>query len=99
MPVASGNVPPVSSSIVQLRKNYRFDESSGIGQLSKAVNLGEINRTFSILNSSRFTDIIGRPCQNPNHLPPPLRIASCLTLRSSCRKLRLVTIWKSSLNL
>jgi len=72
MPVASGNVPPVSSSIVQLRKNYRFDESSGIGQLSKAVNLGEIDRTFSILNSSRFTDI------NWQALPEPQSLATAL---------------------
>jgi len=68
IPVASEHVPAVGNSIIQLRKNYRFDESSGIGQLSKAINLGKIDQAFSILNSSHFTDINWQDLPEPNSL-------------------------------
>ncbi|WP_147199625.1 exodeoxyribonuclease V subunit alpha [Pantoea sp. CCBC3-3-1] len=42
--------PPVRDSICLLRKSYRFDASSGIGQLARAVNAGDtrqLNQVFA----------------------------------------------------
>lgn len=58
LPISSGNVPAVSDSIVQLQKNHRFTEESGIGRLSRAVNRGDIDRVFDVLNSSRYADLV-----------------------------------------
>lgn len=48
--------PPIADCIVTLRKSYRFNETSGIGVLSRAVNRGDISSTLDILDSGRFTD-------------------------------------------
>ena len=68
-PVPFRHLPPVSDSMVQLQKNYRFDENSGIGQLSRAVNRGDKDRVFSILNSSRCSDIAWENLPDPLGLP------------------------------
>ncbi|WP_391592667.1 exodeoxyribonuclease V subunit alpha [Yersinia aleksiciae] len=55
-----GNVPTdavnVRDSLCLLRKSYRFDEKSGIGQLALAVNAGKSNKALSVL-SSTYSDI------------------------------------------
>ncbi|WP_380183964.1 exodeoxyribonuclease V subunit alpha [Kalamiella sp. sgz302252] len=48
--------PAVRDSICLLRKSYRFDASSGIGQLALAVNAGEIRQVEKVFNAD-FTDI------------------------------------------
>ncbi|EPE37874.1 exodeoxyribonuclease V subunit alpha [Candidatus Photodesmus anomalopis] len=50
------NKNSISDSLCMLTKNYRFDSCSGIGQLAKAVNFGEISKVESILKK-KFTDI------------------------------------------
>jgi exodeoxyribonuclease V alpha subunit len=71
-PVNEKSLPPIADSIIFLRKNYRFTESSGIGQLSRAVNRGDVTRVFTILNSPSLGDIDWRP------LPDPLKLAASL---------------------
>ncbi len=44
-------------SVVQLRKNYRFGEHSGIGALARAVNLGNADEALDILRGSGFSDV------------------------------------------
>ncbi|BFI57008.1 RecBCD enzyme subunit RecD [Yersinia pseudotuberculosis] len=46
----------VRDSLCLLRKSYRFDEKSGIGQLALAVNAGEYRQALSVLNSA-YSDV------------------------------------------
>jgi exodeoxyribonuclease V alpha subunit len=71
-PVTEKSMPPIADSIISLRKNYRFAESSGIGQLSRAVNGGDVARVFSILKYPSFADIDWQP------LPDPLKLTAAL---------------------
>lgn len=55
-----GNVPTdtvnVRDSLCLLRKSYRFDEKSGIGQLALAVNAGKYHHALSVLNGT-YSDV------------------------------------------
>ncbi|WP_145554110.1 exodeoxyribonuclease V subunit alpha [Yersinia bercovieri] len=55
-----GDVPKdtlnVRDSLCLLRKSYRFDEKSGIGQLALAVNAGKYHNALSVL-SGTYSDI------------------------------------------
>ncbi|WP_130831482.1 exodeoxyribonuclease V subunit alpha [[Erwinia] mediterraneensis] len=55
--------PPVRDSICLLRKSYRFDAQSGIGQLAKAVNLGDVQRVEEIF-AAPWSDIRRQPLHN-----------------------------------
>ncbi len=48
--------PAVRDSICLLRKSYRFDAKSGIGQLASAVNLGDTRQVESVF-AAPFEDI------------------------------------------
>lgn len=48
--------PDVRDSICLLRTSYRFDAKSGIGQLARAVNLGDARAVESVINAA-FEDI------------------------------------------
>ncbi len=48
--------PPVRDSICLLRKSYRFDASSGIGQLALAVNAGDTRQVDAVF-AADFADI------------------------------------------
>ena len=50
------SAPDVRDSICLLQKSYRFTASSGIGQLAKAVNAGDLRRVVQVFDSG-FTDI------------------------------------------
>ncbi len=50
------DVTNVRDSLCLLRKSYRFDEKSGIGQLALAVNAGQYHEAISILNGN-YPDI------------------------------------------
>jgi exodeoxyribonuclease V alpha subunit len=59
--------PGLYDCMVVLKKSYRFTDSSGIGECSRAVNLGKHNAAFSILN--RHSDQIDwKNISNPNDL-------------------------------
>lgn len=47
----------IRDCIVELTKNYRFSEKSGIYQLSKAVNKGNKDAVRQILESNRYPDV------------------------------------------
>lgn len=47
----------IINNICILKKNFRFNETSGIHQLSVAINLGHVDRALFILNTSTYTDI------------------------------------------
>ncbi|WP_342221720.1 exodeoxyribonuclease V subunit alpha [Candidatus Fukatsuia endosymbiont of Tuberolachnus salignus] len=46
----------VSDGLCLLRKSYRFDKKSGIGQLAQAVNAGAYLEALSVLNGN-YTDV------------------------------------------
>ncbi|MEN4890483.1 exodeoxyribonuclease V subunit alpha [Erwinia billingiae] len=48
--------PPVRDSICLLRKSYRFDASSGIGQLALAVNAGDTRQVDAVF-AADYADI------------------------------------------
>ncbi|MED5372422.1 MAG: exodeoxyribonuclease V subunit alpha [Myxococcota bacterium] len=43
--------------IVQLTHSYRFDDSSGIGALARAINAGSSSDTLGVLADTRFKDV------------------------------------------
>lgn len=47
----------ISDSICFLKKSYRFDAKSGIGQLATAVNNGDFDKAVNICESSVFNDV------------------------------------------
>ncbi|MFZ0451354.1 MAG: exodeoxyribonuclease V subunit alpha [Desulfatiglandaceae bacterium] len=47
----------IQDSLVRLETNYRFGSKSGIGVLSKAINLGDGEGSLSILKEGRHSDI------------------------------------------
>ncbi|MBN2036823.1 MAG: exodeoxyribonuclease V subunit alpha [Chitinispirillaceae bacterium] len=48
--------PPLADSIIILAKNYRFDHTSGIGELCGRILAGDIHGVGDILSSSRYPD-------------------------------------------
>ncbi|VXC99222.1 exonuclease V (RecBCD complex), alpha chain [Enterobacterales bacterium 8AC] len=50
----------VRDSLCLLRKSYRFDAKSGIGQLALAVNAGDGKQAMAALNG-RYADVAGYP--------------------------------------
>jgi len=43
--------PPIADSIIILRKSYRFDESGGIGAVSRAVREGDAARALQLVDA------------------------------------------------
>jgi exodeoxyribonuclease V alpha subunit len=65
--------PGIRDSIVQLRKSYRFGPSSGIGDLSRAVNEGNGAHAFSLLKVAAHQDIRWQDLPRPEVLAASLR--------------------------
>ncbi len=65
--------PGMRDSIVQLRKSYRFGPSSGIGEVSRAVNEGDSSRAVQLLKSGSYGDIQWRELPRPESLPAALK--------------------------
>ena len=59
LPAPANNTNALADNIVLLRKSYRFDQRSGIGQLARAVNSGDIQAVQSIL-CAEYQDITWR---------------------------------------
>jgi exodeoxyribonuclease V alpha subunit len=65
--------PGLGDSIVQLRKSHRFGPSSGIGELSRAVNEGDGPGAAQLLKSGSYGDIQWRELPRPETLPAALK--------------------------
>lgn len=65
MPYATKAVT-VADSLCELKQSYRFDSLSGIGQLAKAVNQGDINQV-SLLLSAQLADVQFLSLQSPEN--------------------------------
>ncbi|MBW2285843.1 MAG: exodeoxyribonuclease V subunit alpha [Deltaproteobacteria bacterium] len=60
--------PGLQDSIVELKKSYRFGAESGIRILSQAVNEGDQDRAWSILNNGEQGDVAWRKLPGPDGL-------------------------------
>ena len=67
------NEAGMRDSIVQLRKSYRFGQSSGIGEVSRAVNEGDSTRAVQVLKNGSYEDIQWRKLPRPEALPSELK--------------------------
>ena len=54
---------PLHSSVVTLKKNYRFGEESGVHHLCDAVRHGEADQAIRILREQSYPDIVSREIQ------------------------------------
>ena len=68
----AGESPGICDSLVQLQRNYRFGEESGIGHLASAVNRGEGDRALTFLKSGTYRDIQWSELPRPDLLAPAL---------------------------
>jgi exodeoxyribonuclease V alpha subunit len=50
----TGTGPPIQDSLVRLEKNYRFGETSGIGNVSRAVNTADGKKALAILKDGPY---------------------------------------------
>jgi exodeoxyribonuclease V alpha subunit len=69
----SDGQPGIQDSIIQLRKSYRFGPSSGIGEVSRAVNGGDGARAVQLLKSGSYEDIRWQELPGRENLPMALR--------------------------
>jgi len=51
-------LPPLTDSLVILKKNYRFTADSGIGAVGRAVNAGQGKEAIAMLKGNVFPDIV-----------------------------------------
>lgn len=58
----------IGDCIVQLSKSYRFDETSGIFAVSRAINAGEGEKTLDLIKKETFNDIHWRKLPQPDEL-------------------------------
>ena len=56
--------PSLNSCVTVLRHNWRFSNSSGIGQLAAAINAGDADGALAYLDDAQMPDIVFRPCPN-----------------------------------
>ncbi|WP_346798069.1 exodeoxyribonuclease V subunit alpha [Halomonas sp. Bachu 37] len=47
----------LDQSIIMLRHSFRFDDSSGIGQLARAINAGNSQAALNVLKSNTFSEV------------------------------------------
>ena len=61
-------LPPLTDSLVILKKNYRFPAESGIGAAGRAVNAGKGAEAMAILKGRAFPDLAWRALPKPDGL-------------------------------
>lgn len=71
---AAAAVPGLADCLVELRRNYRFGEQSGIYRLSQAVNKGDPESALAVLRETEAAD--AQVCRKP--LPPPSALKAAL---------------------
>ena len=68
-----GNDPRPGDCIIQLHKNYRFGDKSGINAVSRAVNEGDSTSSIHLLKEGSCQDIQWQVLPRPDALPGALR--------------------------
>lgn len=65
-------IPPLADCIVELTRNYRFGEESGIGALAAAVNRSDSAEALKILSSGDHKDLSWEAARGPKGYAPAL---------------------------
>ena len=65
---AGSSLPPLTDSLVVLKKNYRFGAESGIGEVGRRVNAGEGAAAVALLRAGSRTDLAWRDVPKPDGL-------------------------------
>ncbi len=73
---------PLRDSIVELRKNYRFPEESGIYQLVEAINRGDADAALKLLRDESHADIAWKILPHARTLPKSLRETVVMSYQS-----------------
>lgn len=60
--------PLLARSVVELRKSWRFGETSGIGAVSRAVREGDCGGALSLLRGGTHADLLWREVSRPGEL-------------------------------
>lgn len=55
--LVDGQGRPLDQAVGMLRHSHRFASDSGIGELARAINTGDTQRTHDTLNDAAFTDL------------------------------------------
>ena len=66
------NETGLSDCIVELKRNYRFAENSGIGIVSDAIKKGGADEAWRILSSNSFSDLTLHTTPEPGDMPQRL---------------------------
>ena len=69
---SGSSLPPLSDSLVILKKNYRFGDMSGIGEVGRAVNNGAGENALELLRGGCRTDVTWHDVPKPNGLKKSL---------------------------
>ncbi|MCF7991866.1 MAG: exodeoxyribonuclease V subunit alpha [Thiohalocapsa sp.] len=93
LPTAA-SAPPAADAVGLLRVSYRFDASSGIGALARAVNAGRGDDALALFAQGRFEDIAwldaGEEAVHPDCIARAVdRYAACLAQSDVAEALRL----------
>ena len=64
---------PMSDSIVQLTRSYRFSDESGIASASRSINEGNADAALKILQDATAVDLGWKPLPSPKSLPRALK--------------------------
>ncbi len=63
----------IQDCVVELHKNFRFGEESGIGALSRAVNSGDGDRAVTLLTEGEHRDLLWKDLPQSRILLPNIR--------------------------
>ena len=68
LPVSSASSKRISDNLVNLQKSHRFSATSGVGQLAKAINAGQIPKTYALFSSREYDDVSWLADKDQHHL-------------------------------
>ena len=69
----AGSMPGIQDSIVELKKNYRFEKDTGISRTCKEVNAGNSQGAIEILRSDKYGDISWSDVRGPDAMVSAVR--------------------------
>ena len=58
----------LADNLVVLRQSHRFSADSGIGQLARYINQGDVNGCRQILHNTQYQDVLWQTEASPQHL-------------------------------
>jgi exodeoxyribonuclease V alpha subunit len=65
---STNSLPPLTDSLVVLKRNYRFEDDSGIGAVGRAVNAGDGEGAIALLKGESHRDMAWRSVPKPDSL-------------------------------